>query len=84
LKLSRLFCSNDLKVLNVAGCGLVSNFLLDKLSTVAPCELRNMIRLTSLVFLSYEDEESVQNCEGKLLADTLKGKEETMIELNFI
>ena len=44
LKLAALFCSRELRVLHVAGCGLVSNFLLDKLAVVAKCELSALAR----------------------------------------
>ena len=70
------FSTQELRVLHVAGCGLVSNFLLDRLSTVAKCERSALSRLTSLVYLSYEDEPAVQSCEGRLLADTLQGEQE--------
>ena len=63
----------QLRVLHVAGCGLVSNFLLDKLATVAECEFSALSRLTSLVYLSYEDEPAVQSCEGRVLSSTLQG-----------
>ena len=66
----------QLRVLHVAGCGLVSNFLLDKLATVAKCEFSALSRLTSLVYLSYEDEPAVQSCEGRLLAETLQGEQD--------
>ena len=63
----------------MAGCGLVSNFLLDRLSTVAKCERSALSRLTSLVYLSYEDEPAVQSCEGRLLADTLQGEQDFLV-----
>ena len=77
LKLAGLFCSRELRVLHIAGCGLVSNFLLDKLSTAAKCEFCSLERLTSLVYLSYEDEPAVQSCEGRVLSDTLQGEVQT-------
>ena len=80
LKLAALFCSRELRVLHVAGCGLVSNFLLDRLATVAKCELSALSRLTSLVYLSYEDEPAVQSCEGRVLADTLQGDLPTRLQ----
>ena len=74
-----VFSSKELRVLHVAGCGLVSNFLLDRLSTVAKCERSALSRLTSLVYLSYEDEPAVQSCEGRLLADTLQGEQDILV-----
>jgi len=86
LRLSRLFCPN-VTHLNISGCGLVSNQLLELLEEEEEIADRAAKRpkmafnqgqapqtcLKSLIMLTYyEDTDQVQTCEEKLLLETIQ------------
>jgi hypothetical protein len=78
LRLARHFCPN-LAMLNISGCGLVTNDLLLHLERNADSfnnlTTSKLTKLKTLILLTYydSDETPVQTCEEKLLLRTLKG-----------
>ncbi len=77
LHLARTRCGGEtLKRLSIAGCGLVSNSLLTRVKlereTRSP-QLKVLSELERLIFLSYEEDDPVQTCEGHALLNLLQG-----------